>query len=219
MPINFDLFKKKPAAAAPAVPAAPSAIPLDQVISLRQQGYPDDQISQYLQGQGYSPQQVYDALAQAAAAPVLQPYAPAAPAASPAPAPMPEQPHEPMNPMARGAPGGFEEVAESIIEEKWHELSRELGKITEWKEQMGSRMDKMEQSVSELRSNLENLHRAIVARIAEYDKSLLDVGTEIKAMERVFSKALPELTESISELGRITKGAKADALKAAPKKA
>jgi hypothetical protein len=213
MAFKLELFKKKEAPA-PSAPVAPPSVPLDQVLGLRQQGYADDQIAQILQGQGYSPQQIYDALAQAASAPMMQPYTPPQPAA-------PEPVHEaaPMGPAGRAAPpGGFEEMAESIIEEKWHELTRELGKVNEWKEQVGSRVDKMEQSISELRSNLENLHRAIVARISEYDKSLLDVGTEIKAMERVFSKALPELTESISELGRITKTAKSEAAKAVPKK-
>jgi prefoldin subunit 5 len=157
---------------------------------------------------------VFDALTQASSAPMMQPYA------APAPAPAPEhnfpEHHEPAQ---QGAPGGFEEVAESIVEEKWHELTRDLGKIGEWKDQVTSRVDRLEQSISELRSNLENLHRAIVARISEYDKTLLDIGTEIKAMERVFSKALPELTESISELGRMTKAAKGEAAKAAaPKK-
>ena len=48
----------------------------------------------------------------------------------------------------------------------------------------------------------------IVAKISDYDKNLLDVGTEIKAMEKVFQKVLPELTGSVSELSRITKGIK-----------
>jgi hypothetical protein len=45
--------------------------------------------------------------------------------------------------------------------------------------------------------------------LLDYDKNLLDVGTEIKAMEKVFQKVLPELTSSVQELGRITKTAKA----------
>jgi hypothetical protein len=56
--------------------------------------------------------------------------------------------------------------------------------------------------------DLEGLHKAIVARIGEYDKSLLDVGTEIKAMEKVFQKVLPDLTGSVQELSKITKDMK-----------
>ena len=64
-----------------------------------------------------------------------------------------------------------------------------------------------------MKSDLDNLHKAIVSKIGEYDKNLLDVGTEIKAMEKVFQKVLPELTSSVQELGRITKTAKAKKVK------
>ena len=43
-----------------------------------------------------------------------------------------------------------------------------------------------------------------MSKIADYDKNLLSVGTEIKAME-VFQKVLPTLTENVGELSRITK--------------
>ena len=69
-------------------------------------------------------------------------------------------------------------------------------------------MDKVEQSVVDVKADLDGLHKAIVSRIGEYDKTLMDVGTEIKAMEKVFQKVLPELTGNIQELSRITKTAK-----------
>ena len=71
-----------------------------------------------------------------------------------------------------------------------------------------------EQELEDLKGDVENLHKAIVAKIGEYDKNLLDVGTEIKAMEKVFQKVLPELTGSVSELSRITKGIKTKKKKA-----
>ncbi len=42
----------------------------------------------------------------------------------------------------------------------------------------------------------------------EYDQNILNVGTEIKVMEKVFQKVLPTLTENVNELSRITKGMK-----------
>jgi len=103
---------------------------------------------------------------------------------------------------------GFEEIAESIIEEKWHELTRDLDKMNEWKELSNSRIDKIEQSITDIKADLDNLHKAIVGKIGEYDKNLLDVGTEIKAMEKVFQKVLPELTDNVAQLSRITRTAK-----------
>ena len=107
-----------------------------------------------------------------------------------------------------------EEIAESIVEEKWEEFNKELGKINEWKDKSESRLVKAEQELEDLKEDVENLHKAIVAKIGEYDKNLLDVGTEIKAMEKVFQKVLPELTGSVSELSRITKGIKGKKKKA-----
>src|SRR5574341_736651 len=77
-----------------------------------------------------------------------------------------------------------------------------------WKQLLTSRIDKVEQTMTDMRTDLTGLHNAIVARIGEYDKTLMDVGTEIKAMEKVFQKVLPELTGNIQELSRITKNVK-----------
>lgn len=103
----------------------------------------------------------------------------------------------------------FEEIAESIMEEKWKELQKRMDKDREWRENSEIRLGKAEQQLLDLRAELDNLHRAIVSKIGDYDKSLLSVGTEIRAMEKVFQKILPELTENVSELSRITKTAKA----------
>jgi len=55
-----------------------------------------------------------------------------------------------------------------------------------------------------MKDEVENLHKAIVAKIGEYDKNLLDVGTEIKAMEKVFQKVMlnagPSLLEPVVSL-------------------
>jgi hypothetical protein len=215
----LDIFKKKPSAEAqapiagypvpmgmPVMGPMPPETPTDQVLSMQQQGLTNNQIIQTLQRQGYQPQQIYDAMAQAESRGGVEPM-PEAPSAGPGM--FPEAGSAP-----RGGPGpaetpkGFEEMAEAIIQEKWQEFSKELGKVNEWKEQTVSRLDKFDQSITDMKSDLENLHKAIVSKISEYDKNLLDVGTEIKAMEKVFQKVLPELTGSVAELSRITKTAK-----------
>jgi DNA-binding transcriptional MerR regulator len=178
-------------------PLPPSA-PVDLVITMQQQGLTNNQIIQTLQRQGYQPQQIYDAMAQAESGGGIEPI-PSAEQEGPEPfgSSPPQQPSK-----------SFEETAEAIVEEKWNEFTRELGKINEWKDGTNSRLDKLDQSITDMKSDLDNLHKAIVSKISEYDKNLLDVGTEIKAMEKVFQKVLPELTGSVAELSRITKTAK-----------
>jgi hypothetical protein len=218
----LDIFKKRPMMPSEGPPVAfpvpmgypvpgpvPPQIPVEQVITMQQNGLTNNQVIQTLQRQGYQPQQIYDALAQAESRGQLEPMpeAPAPGGEMNAPQSAPQQ-----------APKGYEEIAEAIVEEKWQEFTRELGKINEWKDATASRLDKFDQSVSDMKSDLDNLHKAIVSKISEYDKNLLDVGTEIKAMEKVFQKVLPELTGSVAELSRITKTAKSRPAAAPSKK-
>lgn len=176
-------------------PPMPSEVPIAQVASMQSQGLSNNQIIQSLQRQGYQPTQIYDALAQSEAKRSIEPME--------APGEMP--PRTEMRPPTHPE---SEALVEQIIEEKWQDLQKDLGKVNEWKDLLTSRIDKLEQSVMDMRTDLDGLHKAIVARIGEYDKTLMDVGTEIKAMEKVFQKVLPELTGNIQELSRITKSAK-----------
>ncbi|MBW2963814.1 hypothetical protein KY306_03540, partial [Candidatus Woesearchaeota archaeon] len=62
-------------------------LPVNQVLQMRQQGYSDNQIVQYLQRQGFTSQQVYDAMSQADFSKLS-----GAPVAQEAPAEMPPPP-------------------------------------------------------------------------------------------------------------------------------
>lgn len=191
-----DLFKKKKGEDVMPPPVS-SALPVSQVSSLKSQGYPNDQIIDYLKTQGFSSAQIYDAISQAEARTPAEPYSPS----------LREEPAMPEMP-SRQAPAPSvdrtEEVVESIVEEKWSGVSKELSKFKEWQDVVDSRLDKFEQGISDLRQDVESLHKAIVSKISDYDRSLMDVGTEIKAMEKVFSKVLPDLTESVSKLSQMS---------------
>ena len=213
----LDIFKKKEEAApaapaappgapappsAPPAPAAPAPVsagtPTDYILSLQQQGLTQNQIIQTLQRQGYSQAQVSDALNQAAVKGQVTGNQP------PPIAGQPQQGPSILPP----AGTNFEEIAESIIQEKWQDFQKELEKDTTWKEHTESRIGVIEGQMGELRNTVDNLHKAIVSKIGDYDKSLLSVGTEIKAMEKVFQQILPTLTDNVTELSRITKSIK-----------
>jgi hypothetical protein len=97
----------------------------------------------------------------------------------------------------------IEELAEAIIDEKWNEIVRSINKIIDWKERVESRITKLEQQLQDTRKEFDALHKGVLGKISEYDKSLTNVGTDIKAMEKVFQKVLPTLTENVNELSRI----------------
>ena len=103
-----------------------------------------------------------------------------------------------------------EELVEAIVEEKWDELLKDVNKIVHWKNKVESRLSEVEVKLDHLKESYAELQKAIFGKVNEYDKHIQDVGSEIKAMEKVFSKVLPVFTENINELATITKKLKED---------
>lgn len=98
----------------------------------------------------------------------------------------------------------IEEIAEAIIDEKWNEIVKSINKIIDWKERTESNINKLEQKFDDLRKEFDNLNKGVLGKIGEYDKSLGNLGVEIKAMERVFQKIIPTMTENVHALEKLT---------------
>ena len=197
----FSFGKKKDEVNVAAAPP-PQGLPVDQVLTMKEQGYADSQIIENLQSQGYNSSQINDSLTQAN----MTQQAPQQPIPE-QPSPPPEYPggygemHQPMHSQeAAPATERIEELAEAIIDEKWDELVKDINKIAEWKERTESRLNKIEQSLGDLKLGMDSLHKSLIAKLSDYDKNLGNVGVEIKAMEKVFQKILPSLTDSVSRL-------------------
>lgn len=103
---------------------------------------------------------------------------------------------------------GNEELIEAIIEEKWEELLKDLSKLAEWKNIMTQKVTAMDQQVQDLKREFDKVHSVILSKIDDYDKNMSNVGAEVKAMEKVFSKVLPLFTENVAELSKITRDLK-----------
>jgi len=193
--------------------------PIEQVLMMKQQGYTNNQIVQTLQSQGYNTSQIFDAINQAG----LSTFQ-ATPEPEQQETGMPEygQGYEQQyqqSPQAFQAPREIQapasideeriqEVAEAIIDEKWEELAKDIRKVIEWKERSEDRIAKLEQQIIDLRFGIDSLTKSVISKVSSYDQNIMDVGTEIKAMEKVFQKVLPNLTESVNKLDRMTKGYK-----------
>lgn len=186
-------------------------VPIDRVIQLRSQGYSNSQVADYLRREGVPPSMINEAIAQAdAKSGVDGTYNPAQ-GMPQRPGDQSQQDQESQVTVGSGgeepADDGaeIEELIEEIIDEKWKELVKDIKKIAEWKDKTDERMIKLEQSFTDLKGNFENLHKALLGKIGDYDKNILEVGTDIKAMEKVFEKVLPRFTENVNELSRITR--------------
>ncbi len=175
-------------------------LPLEQVKNMRNQGMSDNQIIQTLQRDGFSSSQIFDALNQAD-------LTNGAPQQAPQPAQSFRQPEPQQQSFApqKSDMDMIEEVAESIINEKWEELIKGVNKVLDWKQRTESRIDQLENRMDELRKSMDEINKMIMGRIDEYDKNVRDVGANVKAMEKVFKDVLPEFTNSVNELSEVSK--------------
>lgn len=216
-------------------PTQTQGIPVDKVIQMRQQSISNDQIIQSLQQEGYNSSQIFDAMSQADIKGTVsgdnaqqgEPIPPEQMIPEVAPIDNPLSPQEqapmppPLEPSVEGMPppmrmpmdnsedrAVIEEIAESIIDEKWEQLIKNVDKIVEWKESTESKLVKMDQQIKDIKERFEVLHKGILTKVSEYDKGMKTVGTDVKAMEQVFKKILPTFTENVNDLSRITKNLK-----------
>ena len=157
----------------------PEGTPTDAVMQYREQGYDDATIQQGLQQQGYTQQQILDGFNQAEQKAQLAP--------------------------SQGTDGNAEAMVEEVVEEKWKELQKRLREVVEWKDRADASITMLDQQVKLLKENFDKLHEGVLGKIGEYDSNLQDVGTSIKAMDQVFKKVLPTLTESVGKLDRMSK--------------
>ena len=194
--------------------------PVNQVLMMKQQGYTNNQIALMLQNQGFNIDQINDAINIAGLS--------GNPAADEQPEmgmpdygqamPQPQMQQPVYQQQTQGTEGlldeeRIQEVTEAIIEEKWGEFASDIRKVIEWKERSEDRIAKIEQQILDVRLGIESLTKSILGKISSYDQNITDVGTEIKAMEKVFQKVLPTLTENVNKLDRMAKGYKEPAQK------
>ena len=183
--------------------------PADLVKTLRSQGMDNNQIIQTLQRQGLPSDAIFDAMNQVEMTPQEpQDQFSYSSYQQPIQQPIQQRAPAPRQQTATTENTSDEELIEAIIEEKWTDLVKDLDKIIEWKNQANNRIAAMEQKIEDMRREFDKLHSAVIAKVDDYDKNIMTVGAEVKAMEKVFSKVLPVFAENVSELSRIAKDLK-----------
>ena len=166
--------------------------PVEKVMVMKQQGYDNSQIVQILQRDGYTSSQVFDALNQVelrSGAPVMG---------------NPTIPLAQQQQLGGEQQASVEEYVETIIDEKWSELEADIQKIVDWKNRSEQKITELTQRVEDMKERFEKLQTAILGKIGEYDHTMQDVSSDLKAMERVFSKVLPQFTENVKQLSEIS---------------
>lgn len=102
----------------------------------------------------------------------------------------------------------FEEIAESIIEEKWQEFTERIGDIGNWKERTDRELDRIYNRIDKIDEAITSIHAALLEKVGEYGKSIKSLGSDVKAVEKALSQILEPLMKNIKELKEITEKVK-----------
>lgn len=210
------------------------SIPIDIVTNLRNQGYSSSQIIENLRQQNYSLQEISDAINQSEIkssvdipdvdvsnppSPSMQEslefpnvpesnmqesFQPYPSELRPSQGPMPEYQGYMGLPQRDSYTEKIEEIAESIIKEKWNDLIKDFGDIAVWKERVRTDVLSIKQEIIRINERFENLQKAVLGKVSDYDKDVKEIGTEIKALEKVLEKIIVPLTSNIKDLQKVT---------------
>ncbi|MEK6899755.1 MAG: hypothetical protein AABX05_01395 [Nanoarchaeota archaeon] len=181
--------------------------PVSEVMQLRQQGLTDDIIIDELSQKGYSQQQISDAISQSDAGQEQQPasYSMQNMPAEQMQQPMPEMPSQQQ--MLQDDNSNIyeriEEITESMIDEKWDDLILEVKKIIDWKSKVEEKQNKLVLDVQKLKEDFVMLHEAVLGKLEDYDTRMQAVGTDLKAVGKVFKDVIPTFVDNVKELSSI----------------
>ena len=142
------------------------------------------------------------------------------PMGAPPPMQNPSQNQSPKSPPPMGSPsfpqppqqqqqqGGnsveeIEQVVETIIDERWKEVTENIKKVIDWKNAMDEKFTKMDEDVKNLKEDFNELYKAIVSKVGDYDKNILKVDSALKAIKTIFSHVLPTFTANFNALSRV----------------
>lgn len=97
----------------------------------------------------------------------------------------------------------IDETVEKIIEEKWNSIEGNINKVLRWKEAKDTEINMLKEDIVSIADNFNKLEMKLINKISNYDKNILDVNSEIKALEKVFQKVTPTLINNVNELSKI----------------
>lgn len=189
------------------------SIPVNDVLQLRTQGLTDNLIVEELKSKGYNQQQINVALSQADSSAMGMDTGSdqdfPAPTASNSRSnysgySQPQMPSVPQSAEESNIYERIEEIAESMIDEKWDELIAEVKKIVEWKEKIEEKQAKIISDVEKLKEDFTVLHQGVLGKLEDYDSRMMEVGTELKAVGKVFKDVVPQFVENVKELRDVT---------------
>ncbi|MEA3379230.1 MAG: hypothetical protein U9Q69_06395 [Nanoarchaeota archaeon] len=134
----------------------------------------------------------------------IQPQAPMGNMPSPQEMAQAYQQQPPVMPTPSISYDDVQSLVEEVIDEKWRDLMASIGDITSWKVRMGDEVEAIKQEILRVQNRFDNLQSSVLGKVDSYSKGINELGTEMKALEKVFEKIVEPLATNIKELSRIT---------------
>jgi len=111
------------------------------------------------------------------------------------------------------APGSIDiekihEIVEGVVSERWEEMMAKTGNLPAWKEKVNMNIVAMKQELVRLSTRIEAIQGAVMGKVKDYDQSMRNVHSEMKALEKVFERILDPLVSNIKQLERVAKDIK-----------
>jgi hypothetical protein len=201
----------------------PEETPVNETLEMIKKGLTNEEITRSLEAKGYNLQQISDAINQAKIKQGVegnmppQEYQQGLEADVPAPPEQMQQESPPQKEM-QAAPAqqyqmptqvgpSYEEmqaIVEQIVEEKWRDMVKDIGDINVFKSRVSDDMEAVKQEILRTQRRLEELQGAVLGKVKDYNQSVLNISSEMKALESVFSKIMEPLSMNVRELSRIT---------------
>ncbi|MCD4759983.1 hypothetical protein K8R33_03775 [archaeon] len=190
--------------------------PIQRVLDLKRGGRTNQDIPNTLRKENFGNQEISSALDQATVKGEINPDEVPSPAQ--ATQEIPKQEYSPQQeaplqsniPTFAPEPAGranyemVEQIAESVVSEKWEDMVKNVGDLRLWKEKVETDLSGVKQEILRTQSRFENLQKAVLGKVTEYSAGITDLNAEMKAMEKVFEKILEPLTRSVKDLEKVT---------------
>ncbi len=97
----------------------------------------------------------------------------------------------------------IEEIAESIIEEKWQDFRERVGDLKGWKERLEKDLQRAEERLEKVEDSINNIQRALLEKVEDYGKGIRGLGSDVRAIEKVLSQVLDPMVANAKQLDRI----------------
>jgi DNA-binding transcriptional MerR regulator len=188
-------------------------IPIQKVIDMRNQGFANEKIIESLLSEKYTYQQIRDAIQQAEIKKNVSSQE-----ISPAPITREESAPKMQEQTIRQAPASYsmpmqrnsginideiQRILEEIISEKWKESEEVIRNMIEWKAVISTKMKELETRISEFNLRVDAMNNSLGKKAEEFNQTMADVDTEVKALDKALNKLIPALSDNISELKEI----------------